>query len=405
MPTEPSTESVYSDLRVLDLAGEMGIYCGKILADLGAEVIKVEPPGGDSCRRIGPFVGDEPHPEKSLYWFQFNTSKKSITLDITTADGKDLFRKLAATADVIIETFAPGYLDGLGLGYEALGRENPGLIMTSITPFGQTGPYRDYKASDLVGIAMGGQLYLAGTPGEPPVQAGGSQGYNQASLHAVVGTLIALHCRDIGGEGQQIDVSMQDAVTPSMETAAPFWVMNKHIRKRTGHEHRAAGYGLYPCRDGFVSLMSGARAWEPLIAWMNEEGYGLDLAGEEWLSRAFRGEHVDEGDAHIIPWCLDHTMRELIEGLQARHTIAMPINTPKDLVESPQLNARNFFVEVDHPELGAKYRYPGSPYRFSHIEWRIAHRAPLIGEHNLEIFGQLGLSRQEIIALKGAGVI
>ncbi|MDO8671290.1 MAG: CoA transferase [Dehalococcoidia bacterium] len=407
MPAECSNELVFSDIRVLDLAGEMGVYCGKLLADLGAEVIKVEPPGGDPIRRVGPFVDDDPHPEKSLYWFQFNTNKKSITLDITTADGKEILRRLAATSDIIIETFAPGHMDDLGLGYEKLSSENQGLIMTSITPFGQTGPYRDYKASDLIGLAMGGQLYLAGMPNEPPVQAGGSQGFNQASLHAAVGVLTALHFRDFTGEGQHVDVSMQEAVTLSMETAMQFWDLNKHIRQRTGHEHRTAGYGLYPCQDGFVSLMAGLRlqGWENMVAWMNEEGHGLELAKEEWLARPYRNEHVDEGDAYIIPWLLEHTVQAIVDGLQARHSIAMPVSTPKDLVESLQLNARGFYIEVDHPELSAKYKYPGAPYRFNHIQLRIAHRAPLIGEHNLEIFGELGLSRQELIALKGAGVI
>ncbi|MDO8670530.1 MAG: CoA transferase [Dehalococcoidia bacterium] len=408
MSTELSNESIYSDLRVLDLAGEMGAYCGKLLADLGAEVIKVERPGGDATRRIGPFVGDDPHPEKSLYWFQFNTSKKSVTLDIATADGKDIFRKLAATSDIIIETFSPGYMDSLGLGYEELSKDNPGLIMTSITPFGQTGPYRDYKASDIVGLAMGGQLYLAGMPGEPPLQAGASQAYYQANLHAAVGTLIAVHFRDGSGLGQYIDLSMQEAITLSMETAMQYWDMNRHLRKRTGHDHRSPGHGVYPCQDGFVCLMASAGAgkgWAPMVSWMNEEGQGQELAGSEWLDRYYRIDHLDEGDAYIMPWLLDHTVQDAVDGLQARHCIAMPVNTPKDLLESPQLRSRDFYVQVAHPELSAEYEYPGAPYRFNHIEWRISHRAPLIGEHNQEIFEGLGLTGQDLIALRGAGVI
>ncbi|MDO8672506.1 MAG: CoA transferase [Dehalococcoidia bacterium] len=405
MAREQFDELIYNDLRVLDLTGEMGVYCGKLLADLGAEVIKIENPGGDAIRNIGPFVGDDPHPEKSLYWFQFNTSKKSITLDINTADGNAIFRRLAATSDIIIETFPPGYMDSLGLSYEILRREHPELIMTSITPFGQTGPYKDYKASDLIGVAMGGQMYLAGFPEEPPVRAGGSQGYYQSSLQATVGTLIALHFRDISGRGQHIDVSMQQAVSLSMETAMQFWDLNKHVRKRTGAQNPRAAYGVYPCKDGYVALQAGVYGWEALVAWMNEEGHAKELVDQRWVDHQYRRLHTDEIDAWLIPWLLDHTMEELYVGSQARKILATPVNTPKTLVESTQLNARDFFVEVDHPELGACYKYSGSPYRFDQIKWRLAHRAPQIGEHNLVIYGELGLSSDDLVALAGAGVI
>ncbi len=405
MASERSDELVYSDLRVLDLAGEMGVYCGKLLADLGAEVIKVERPGGDPMRNIGPFAGDNPHPERSLYWFQFNTSKKGITLDITTEDGKSIFRKLASTADIIIETFPPGHMDRLGMGYEALSEGNPALIMTSVTAFGQTGPYKDFRASDMIGVAMGGQMYLAGFPEEPPVRAGGSQGYSQASLHAAVATLIALTARDITGRGQRVDVSMQQAVTLSMETAMQFWDLNKYVRTRTGLEHRTPGWGIYPCKDGSIALQTTRSSWGELVAWMNEEGHGLELAEAPWKDSMYRSQHLDEADVVLIPWLLEHSMIELYLGLQARHFVAMPVSSPRDLVENTHLNGREFFVDVEHPELDEEHKYPGAPYRFNDIKWRIARHAPLIGEHNLEIFGQLGLSRQDIIALKGAGVI
>jgi crotonobetainyl-CoA:carnitine CoA-transferase CaiB-like acyl-CoA transferase len=162
----------------------MGLYCTKQLADLGADVIKVEPPGGDPVRSIGPYYHDEADPNKSLYWFHFNTSKKSITLDIESSDGMKIIKRLVKTSDVLVETFQPGYLDRIGLGYSALKEINPGLIMTSITPFGQTGPYKDFKASDLIGLAMGGFLFICGWEDEPPTRVGGSQAYNMASINA-----------------------------------------------------------------------------------------------------------------------------------------------------------------------------------------------------------------------------
>ena len=248
-------------------------------------------------------------------------------------------------------------------------------------------------------------MYLAGMPDGPPVQTGGEQGHYQANLHAAVGTLIALYVRDISGQGQQVDVSMQEAVTLAMETAMQYWDLDKNIRMRMGVDHRMAAYGVYPCKDGFICLLTALRGWGQMVAWMNEEGHGLGLAGKEWLEMPYRAAHVDEADGMIIPWLLDHTMQELVDRLQASNAVAMPVSSPKDLVESPQLNARDFFVQVHHPELAATLKYLGAPYRFDQISWRIARRPPLVGEHNLEIFGDLGLSKEEMVTLKGAGVI
>ena len=193
MENRISDTTALGDLRVLDLAGPIGLYCTKQLADLGADVIKIEPPAGDPVREIGPFYHDEVDPENSLYWFHFNTSKKSITLNLESAEGVEIMSRLVKTADVLVETYQPGYMDKLGLGYSALKEINPGLIMTSITPFGQTGPYRDFKASDLIGLAMGGFLFICGWEDEPPTRVGGSQAYNMASINACTATLIAVY--------------------------------------------------------------------------------------------------------------------------------------------------------------------------------------------------------------------
>ena len=246
-------ETLLGDIRVLDLTGEAGVYCTKLLADLGADVLRIEPPGGHPMRNLGPFVNNEPDPDKSLYWFHFNTSKRGITLNPENADGRKIFKRLVESAHVLVETFPPGYMEKIGLGYDVLKEVNPRLIYTAITPFGQTGPYRNFLASDMVAQAMGGLMFLAGFPEDPPYQLGCSQAYHSASVHAAVGTMIALYAADDIGQGQFVDVSLQESVLMSMETAMQHYDIRKEIRQRVGREEPTVpGIGLYPCKDGYV---------------------------------------------------------------------------------------------------------------------------------------------------------
>ena len=229
--TEQKNEGMLSLYRVLDLTDEKGLFCGKLLGDLGADVIKIEKPGGDPARNIGPFYHDEVDPEKSLFWFAHNTSKRGITLGIEEAEGQETFKKLVKGADIVIESFPPGYLDKLGLGYSALEKVNPALIMVSITPFGQTGPYRDYKAPDIVAWATGGKMYPYGDVDRAPIRISHhSQAYLHAGAQAAIGVMMALCYREMTGEGQQVDVSVQEAVAQTVYTA--FWDTNKVIRRR-----------------------------------------------------------------------------------------------------------------------------------------------------------------------------
>jgi benzylsuccinate CoA-transferase BbsE subunit len=235
MADDLKTESMLSPYRVLDLTDEKGLLCGKILGDMGADVIKIEKPGGDAARSIGPFYHDEPHSEKSLFWFSLNTSKRGITLNIETADGREIFKRLVQTADFVIESFAPGYLDKLGLGYMALDKIKPGIIMVSITPFGQTGPYRDYKTSDIVAWAMSGEMSGWGDIDRPPVRISNhSQSYLNAAADGAIGALVALYQRWAMGEGQHIDVSIQEALSiMDGDNRNPAWSRNPGaVRKR-----------------------------------------------------------------------------------------------------------------------------------------------------------------------------
>lgn len=420
-----------SDIRVLDLAGEPVWYCGKLLAELGADVIKIEPPGGDPGRRIGPFYHDEVDPEKSLYFFAHNTSKRSITLNVATADGQALFRRLAATADVVIETFPPGFLDSIDLGYQALAQVRPGIILASITGFGQWGPHSHYKGPDIVAVAMSGMMYIAGFPEDPPNRPYGNQSHYCASIQAATGILIALLHRDRTGEGQQVEVSMQEALSMNQETAMQYWDIRGDLRKRTGNERRLPAIGIYECKDGHMAFYVGipgfGAPWPALLQWMAEEGMAEDLLSPKWqglfqemdmrlIAQLYFGHdaelvaqwkprlsHVDEVLARFVR---AHTMREMYEEGQRRGLLVAPCNTPKDIVENPQLNYRQWFASASHPELDATLTYPGPPYRLSDTPWRLRSRPPLIGEHNQEIYcRELGLSAEQLAALSGAGVV
>lgn len=417
-------ECMLSDYRVLDVADDKGVYCAKVLADLGADVIKIEPLGGDPSRSIGPFYKDIPDPEKSLYWWAYNTSKRGITLSIETADGRDIFQQLVKTADVVVESFPPGYMDSLGLGYSALSEINPGVIMTSITPFGQTGPYKDWKAPDLVGCALGGQAFVTGDDDRPPCRIGFPQAYLHAGNHAATGTLAALYYREFSGEGQHVDVSMQEAVVWTLMNVIQFWDLMRFNMFRGGAT-RMMGTPrcrvAFPCKDGHVAFLIGGGqlasiSMPPIVKWMAEEGMlgafedKKDWEPKDWSEKvdawALTQEQVDAWENSLIDFFANKTKAELYEQALKRRIILYPCSTTKDMVENIQLKEREFYVDVEHPELGETITYIGSPYKMTETTWRISRRAPLIGEHNREIYeGELGFSEQEMRLLKEARAI
>jgi crotonobetainyl-CoA:carnitine CoA-transferase CaiB-like acyl-CoA transferase len=425
--TQQKKDSLLGGYRVLDVTDEKGLLCTKVLADLGADVIKIERPGGDPVRNIGPFYHDIPDPEKSLYWFTFNTGKRSITLDIEKCDGQEIFKRLVRIADFAIECFPSGYMDKLGLGYSLLSEINPRIIVTSITAFGQAGPYKDYKASDIVGMAMGGLMSICGDADRPPVRHAASQAYAQAGVQAALGTLIAHYHRELTGEGQQVDVSMQECVCNTLQQDRQWWFHGHLMATRSGSSLRLiAGMEMpiiFPCKDGFVACQALVYPSPAgLRQWMADEGMAGDLVEEKyepWFTGGIAAvamrsggdteemmkEHDHINDL-IKAFFMTHTKAELYEGSLPRRIILNPVNTVKDLRESPQLKARDYFVQVEHPELGDTLTYPGAPYKLSETPWRIWRRPPLIGEHNEEIYEkELGLSKEEFILFKQAKVI
>jgi crotonobetainyl-CoA:carnitine CoA-transferase CaiB-like acyl-CoA transferase len=404
--------------RVLDLSDENGQVAGRLLADLGADTIAVEPIGGSPSRRVGPFYHKIADPEKSLFWFALNTNKRSVTLNVETPEGKDILKRLVKKSDFLIESYSPGHMERLGLGYDVLSKVNPGLIMTSITPFGQTGPWRDFKGSDLVEMALGGLVYLSGAPGRPPLRIP----VPQASLHsgawAAAGSMIALHGRHATGQGDHVDVSMLEAAAWASYNAAEWWSYCGINLKREG-TWRQQGLSrmrlLFECRDGYVLLfllggtMATAGEWK-LVEWMAAEGKCPDwLRGFNWSKLdvgAVEQSFFDNLSDALEPFLKDKTKTDLFDWSQRNELFLAPVSDTRDVLVNPQLKSRDFWVQLSHPELNDTITYPGPFARFSETPLKISRRAPLIGEHNREVFqGELGLSDQEMTSLRQAGVI
>lgn len=404
--------------RVLDLTDEKGYMCGKILRGLGAEVIKVEPPGGDGGRNIGPFFHDEPGPERSLYWLAFNLDKKGVTLNLEKPQGREIFRRLVKNTDFIIESFRPGYMESIGLGYEALARINPGLIMTSITPYGQSGPYRDYKVSDLICWAGTGYMWLCGSLGKAPLRISIPQAYIHGGAEAAMGSMVAFWHRQMSGEGQQVDVSIRESVMWESLSAFASWDMNQMILQREGAFRVFGPYRiryLYPCKDGFVIFMLlgghvGARGQRALAQWMDREGMSSEfLRCFDWDTfdaSTYNDEIARKLEPLFEAFLMTKSKEELFAGALEMQYLLAPINTVEDLLKNAHLALRDFWVEVDYPELGTRLAHPGAPFKCSKVSWRMERRAPHVGEHNREVYGgDLGLSEREITALRGEGVI
>ena len=396
------SQQALSGLFVLDLSENIsGPFCTKLLADYGAEVIKIEKPGeGDPARKIGPFPGDEPHRDKSGTFLFLNANKKGITLNLGDKGGIAIFQKLVEKADIVVENFRPGVMAGLGLDYQALAKMNPSLIMTSISYFGQGGPYRDYQGSDIIAQAMGGLMQLTGDPEREPLKLPGSQAEFQAGLNAAVATLCALYFRDQTGEGQHIDVSVQEVVASILESAVATYSYSGFIRGRLGSRHPLqCPSRVMRCQDGWIHVQAGAN-WDHFAAFLQEP-----QLMEPRLASIFRYHYADEVEGLIQPWLMKHGAEEIFaSGQEWRIPFAMVLGL-EELGEDPQYQARGFFPEINHP-VADRFAYPGAPFRMSQTPWQIARPAPLLGEHNEEIYvGRLGLSNEDVARLGKNGVI
>ena len=408
--------------RVLDLSTERGLLCGQILADLGADVVKIEPPGGSSARQLAPFFHDKPDPNGSLLWSAYNRNKRSITLDITSDEGKALLRRLARSAHFFIESDMPGVFAELGLGYEALAAENPELIYVSITPFGQDGPKASYADSDLVILASAGPLFLTGDDDRPPVRISVPQAYCHASAGAAVAALIASHERRRSGQGQYIDISAQQAVAQATQSSILAGPLNDSEMARMSGGLKIGDLPIrlvWPAKDGHVAItyLFGSAFGHftgRLMDWIYEEGMCDDKTHDtDWIAYGgylFSGPEAIE-DYKRLTHIVEHftttkTKAELLQGALDRVLLVAPITTIDEVVNSEQLASRNYWTSVNHDELGQTIRYPGPFAKFSATPIRYRRRPPTVGEHNRAIYvDELGLSSSQLDELRTKGVI
>jgi len=407
--------------RVLDLTGPLAFLTGRIFADLGADVVKIEAPGGDPARLLPPHLKGGVGPPRSLYWLIYNANKRGITLNLEKAEGRELFLRLAHNAEFVLETFAPGTLGKMGIGYDKLASLNPGLILVSITPYGQRGPYSDFQAGDLELMASSGAMSLAGEEGGEPMRVTVPQAPMWAGAEAALGALTALSFASLTGRGQHVDVSAQVAVMAALAHAPAFWDLNRVNPERagifvTGRSVRGAKMRVFwPCRDGWINFIiyggaAGRHTNQQLVAWMEEEGpvspWLKQIDWNEFEVTTISQDLVDRLEEAIGHFFAVLTKREFLEGAVKRQMLGYPVATVEDIYKDHQLEARQFWQELDDPVSGDPMQLPGGFAIFNGERPVIGRPAPSVGQDNCRIYGEeLGLSHAEMSRLHSEGVI
>ena len=409
-PRIPSSGNLLPPYRVLDLTDASGVFCTKLLADYGADVVKVEPPSGDYGRAKGPFAQDDPNPERSLYFLFYNTNKRSVTLNLETEQGKSIFKRLAAAADVVVESLPVGYLKNLGLDYESLRAANPGLVMASISPFGQTGPWKDYRSSDLIAMAASGYMQITGDPDGPPVRQGNEQSHFPGAQYAAATILAALYYRDVlSGTGQYIDVSLQEALISFYTDAHPalLWMQLEQNVTRVGtNSTLVIPLGAFPCQDGWIAAgVITPREWENLSQWIYEVTGDEEILNEQYQGgNQERAPHMEALTAMFIDFTARFTAEELFHEGQKRNLVFIPVNDVADLLRDPQLEASHLWTDLDHPVLG-RHKYPLGVFDSEEVSPANV-PAPLLGQDNQAIYcDELGFEKKELAFLRASGVI
>jgi crotonobetainyl-CoA:carnitine CoA-transferase CaiB-like acyl-CoA transferase len=396
-----------SGFRIIE-CGEMvsAAYASKLMADMGAEVIKIESPhGGDTARQRGPFPGGKPHAEKSGLYLFLNTNKRGITLDLEQPQGQEVFQRLVKDADLLIHNVHPKHMPTLGLDYDRLAALNPGLVMTSITPFGLRGPHTEYEASDLTLWNAGGLCFLnGGGPGSdhlPPLKAFGQQSGFTAGVHAAVASLGALFAGLRNGLGQHVEFSVQECLMGISEFGTMMAAYAGMAVTRLGHKP-IQPLDLLECKDGWIFICCvEEHHWHSFVDLMDNPEWAAEPLFEDRLKR---GESWDALKLLIQDWVKDFTVQDLYLKAQARRIPFAPVSTMGYLLNSEHLNARGFFVQLDHPEAG-RLTYPGAPHICSETPWELRRPAPCLGQHNTEVYTELGMTAQDLAALRQAGAV
>lgn len=399
---------ILSDIKVLELAHSLsGAFCAKLLADQGANTVKVEPPGwGDPARREPPFINGIPNPDSSTIFLAFNTNKRGITLDIEQPQGRELLLRLVADADVLIESYPPGHLESLDLGYQVLRETNAKLVVSSITYFGQTGPYRDYKGGDLVVQALGGFLNaVTGSADRPPMGTTLEQMEITAARNGAIAIMAALLQRRQSGEGQQIDLSTMEAAVSTPSGLIQPYSFTGRSPKRGGSDGNVMDGMHLPTKDGEVTLTTAGTGGRPMEAWSEflEEPRLLD---PKFATQPSRLDNWEELHILVAPKLALWNNLELMHETMARGLVIGLVQNPQQVVDSPHLAERGYFVEIDHPEAGSlKYPSPGFLMDAENPMFG-SKAAPTLGEHNSEILGgELGFSAEELGQLRACQII
>jgi CoA:oxalate CoA-transferase len=397
-----------SDLKVVEFSDFVsGPYCGKLMSNTGAEVIKVENPGlGDKARSWGPFPKDLPHLEKSGLFLFLNTNKKGVTLNLETATGIKIFCELLKRADVLIEDHPTKEMNRLGLNYTKIKKMNPQLVVTSISAFGKTGPFKNYKGNDLIATHSGAEAF--GNPDEgvkvpathPPLKGANHAADFMVGLTAAACTLGAVIGRQRSGKGQQIDLSQQEAIASTGRQQLAYYSVQGETPSREFGRKKFGGF-LYPCKDGYVVIWIGPH-YPKVVEMMGNPGWAQE---ELFANPLTRNNYIGELNQLISLWTAGYTAEE-INSMAIKFGVPCSlVRSVKDLVADEQLEYRKYWQEIEHPEAG-KIKYPGAPFRLSETPAKIVRPAPMLGQYNEEVFcGILGYSRQDLVKMRQGGII
>ena len=398
------TEAALEGVKVLDLTHYIaGPYCTKLLADFGADVVKVERPGGDPARRIPPFFHDEADSEKSLLFLYLNTNKRSVTLNLKARRGRQMLIDLARDSDVLVESFSPRVMSSLGLDYQVLRDINPSLVMVSISNFGQTGPYRDYKATDIVEYALGGLMYVFGSYDREPLKHALHQAQFKAGTNSASAALMALYRQRLTGEGQQVDVSIQECIASGLRDVVNNYTYTGAVRRRQPN-HRGDLNRLRQTSDGYILPnpgITGGFDWNSMVEFLDAP----ELDDEKFstpLARSVNAEALGE----ILDRCFQpHKKLDMFYAANQRRYIYGVVQSPEEVLADPQFQSRGYFVDINHPAVGT-LRYPGAPFSMSDTPWEARRPAPTLGQHNSQVFRErLGYSNADLARMRFMEVI
>jgi crotonobetainyl-CoA:carnitine CoA-transferase CaiB-like acyl-CoA transferase len=392
------------DLVVLDLSQHIaGPYATKLMADYGADVIKVERPGGDVARSFGPFLGGEPHPEKSGLFFFLNTNKRSVVLDLKSPDGRDAALALAKRADVVVESFMPGTLNRLGLGWDVLHALKPELSLISVSNFGQTGPYRDYRLTELPLYAFAGEMYSMGLTQREPTKMAGTGALFESGAAIGPAALATVFGAAVNGEGQHVDISLAETHFGGVDrrhATAVAWQFSHRKTLRAAGGASGMPQGIYPCDDGYVDFTNAGLRPDRVADMLGYAEWLNDPLYEDPQAR-IRPDVIEAWNANFFVWCLEHTRREIWAEARRAKVMCGPMFTTQDLYEDDHFRDRGFWAKSEHPAMGT-VEFPGRPFIMQEGGWQLRRTAPLLGEHTEEVLSEAGLPADQIERIVGA---